>query len=287
MKPGIYNMSDEKYFAEPAVSNSDLKKLKRSPAHFKEYKANPPGPSKAMEAGSALHCAVLEPDDFMDRYAVLPDNAPARPTTAMLNAFAKGSKQQDTSLDRINFWQKFDQMNEGKISLSNDKAAEYLHIGSLIRDHESLAPFFTNGLPEQAVFAKDPETGLMCKCKPDYLAMVGSYKVQVELKSTEDARPDGFMKTAYKFGYYQGAAWYSTLMEWAGLGRPDLYIFVAFERDAPYGIQVYELSEEALEYGERQFRQALDLYAHCKKNDEWPNYDTSIQPLSLPAWVKD
>lgn len=287
MKPGIYEMADEEYFAHPAVSNSDLKKLARSPAHFKEYKENPPDPSPAMEAGSALHCAILEPNEFMNRYAVLPDNAPQKPTEAMLTAFGKGSKQKESSLERIEFWNKFETMNAGKIVLSNEKAAEYLHVGGLIRNHESLAAFFNNGKAEAAIFAKDPVTGIMCKCKPDYLAKVGQYKVMVEVKSTDDARPDLFMKTAWRFGYYQGAAWYSALMEWAGLGAPDLYIMVAFERDAPYGIQVYEIPEEAMEYGERRFREALDLYAHCLDTDEWPNYDTTIQPLQLPAWARD
>ena len=283
MKPGIYEMEDEKYFAHPAVSNSDLKKLARSPAHFKHYKANPPGQSPVMAAGSALHCAILEPNSFMDRYAILPDDAPARPTEAMINA----KNPSESSQLRIAFWEAADIVNEGKITLSNEKAAEYLHIGNLVRTHESLAHFFKKGKAEAAVFAKDPITGTLCKCKPDYLTVVGKYSVMLEVKSTEDSRPGQFARTAMNFGYFQAAAWYSTLMDWAGLGAPDLYLIIAFERDAPYGIQVYELPEEAMDYGRRRFREALDLYAHCLETNEWPNYDTSIQPLSLPNWAKD
>lgn len=283
MKPGIYEMSDEKYFAVPATSNSDLKKLGRSPAHYKEYKANPPEQTVAMAAGSALHCAILEPDEFMNRYTILPDNAPAKPTAAML----KAANPSESSLERIQFWDQFEKMNQGKIILNNEKAAEYLHVGGLIRNHESLQAFFNNGKPEQAVFAKDPITGLDVKCKPDYLTVVGEYKILVEVKSTEDARPDAFKRTAFNFGYFQGAAFYSAIMDWAGLGAPDLYIMVAFERSAPYGIQVYELPEEALEYGERRYREALTLMAYCLETDTWPNYDTEIQPLQLPAWARD
>jgi hypothetical protein len=283
MKPGIYEMEDEKYFAHPAVSNSDLKKLARSPAHFKHYKANPPGQSPVMAAGSALHCAILEPNSFMDRYAILPDDAPARPTEAMINA----KNPSESSQLRIAFWEAADIVNEGKITLSNEKAAEYLHIGNLVRNHEALAHFFKKGKAEAAVFAKDPITGTLCKCKPDYLTVVGKYSVMLEVKSTEDSRPGQFARTAMNFGYFQAAAWYSTLMDWAGLGAPDLYLIIAFERDAPYGIQVYELPEEAMDYGRRRFREALDLYAHCLETNEWPNYDTSIQPLSLPNWAKD
>jgi hypothetical protein len=287
MKPGIYTMPDEEYFAHSAVSNSDLKKLARSPAHFKEYKAHPPEPSKAMEAGSALHCAILEPDDFMKRYAILPDTAPAKPTAAMLAAFEKGSKQQQASLDRIQFWSIFERESEGRIIISNEQAAEYLHIGGMVRTHPELSVFFDKGKAEQAVFGLDPVTKTLCKCKPDYLTKVNKYRVMLEVKSTEDARPDPFTRTSFNFGYYQAAAWYTSVMEWAGLGAPDLYLIVAFERSAPYGLKVYEVPPEAIEYGERRYREALDVYAYCLETDTWPNYDTTIETLSLPGWVKD
>jgi exodeoxyribonuclease VIII len=280
-------MPDEKYFADPAVSNSDLKKVARSPAHFKEYKQNPPEPTKAMAAGSAGHCAILEPEEFSNRYSILPDNAPAKPTDAMLKAFEKGSKQQQSSLDRIQFWSTFQRQSEGKLIISNEDAAKYLHIGGLIRNHPELSVFFESGLAERAIFAKDPVTGILCKCKPDYLTKVRDYKVMIEVKSTEDARPDAFTRTAYNFGYFQAAAWYTSLMDWAGLGAPDLYLIVVYERDPPHGIKIYEVPPEAMEFGERRYRQALDLYAYCKDMGEWPNYDTTVESLRLPNWAKD
>lgn len=283
MKPGIYPMKDEQYFAHTAVSNSDLKEVARSPAHYKAYKATPRQETAAMREGSAIHCAVLEPDEFLRRYAVLPDNSPARPTDAML----KAKKPSPSSVERMEFWMRWEAENAGKISLSCTEAAEYMELGTAVRNHPELSVFFEKGFAERAVFGTDPVTGTLCKCKPDYLTTVRNYSVTIELKTTEDARPEAFQRTAFKFGYYQGAAWYSDVQGWSGTGAPDLYLFVVVERKAPYGIKVYELTPEALEFGQRRYRAALDLYAYCLEMDEWPVYDTKIEPLSLPNWAKD
>jgi exodeoxyribonuclease VIII len=287
MKPGIYTMPDEKYFKIEAASNSGLKQIARSPAHYRYEQDHPKEPSPQMKAGSAGHCAVLEPDEFMNRYAVLPDNAPDKPTKPMLAAFAKGSKQPQKSLDRIQFWSQFEKMHTGKEIISNEVAAQYLHVGTLVRNHPELSIFFETGKAEQAIFANDPKTGVLCKCKPDYLTKVKQYKVMIELKSTEDARPEFFNRKAFNFGYFQGAAWYTDLMAWADLGAPDLYLMVVYEQEPPHGIKIYEMPPEAIEYGQRRYREALDIYAYCLETDTWPNYDTTIETLSLPGWVKD
>ena len=283
MKPGIYAMSDKDYFAAEAINNSGLKAMLVSPAHFKWQQDHPKEATKDMLAGSACHCAILEPDQFMSRYAVLPDNAPARPTPQMLAA----KKPSESSQQRIQFWQTFEAQNADKEILTNEQAAEFMHIGQTIRDHPELKRFFEAGKAEQAVFGIDPETELLCKCKPDYLTVVGKYKVMLEMKSTDDARPGPFQRKAMNFGYFQAAAFYPDVMEWAGLGAPDLYLIVAFERDPPYGVKIYEVPDEAKDYGRRQYRAALNLYKHCLDMGEWPNYDTTIEILELPRWARD
>ena len=54
------------------LSVSALKAFNRSPNHYIQYLTGPRKASKAMAFGSALHCAVLEPDEFDSRYALAP-----------------------------------------------------------------------------------------------------------------------------------------------------------------------------------------------------------------------
>ena len=280
MKPGIYEMEDEAYFADPAISNSDLKLFRRSPAHFKYLKEHPKDETPAMRAGKSLHCAILEPDEFMKRHAVIPDNAPKRPTAAQI----KAPKPTEEAQQRIQYWTQWDMMNHGRLLVTPEKAAEYLEVGGLIRNHPSLSVFFDGGKAEHAVFGKDPETGLICKCKPDYLTRVKDYKVCLEIKSTEDARPKQFQRTAFNFEYFTAAAYYQDVMEWS-IGRPDLYLIVAFERDPPYGIKIYEIPDEAIERGRDWYDQSLSAMKQCIEDDDWPCYPTDVEVLDLPPWA--
>ena len=281
-KPGIYPLSDEAYFAADGINASGLKDILRSPAYYKERKENPKEPSWQMIAGTAIHCAVLQPEEYDKRYVVLPDNAPLKPTQKMLD----DPNPKPEIASRVQFWNVFERQSEGKIIVLPEKDQLYRRIGKLMRENPDLAPMLENGKAEQAIFGVDPVTKKVCKCKPDFLTKVGNYKIMLELKTSDDARPDAFQRTAYNFGYYTSGAFYCDVMEWAGLGKPDGYFIAVVERDAPHGIKVYEVSPEALDYGERQYRKALNLYSYCTDTQEWPNYDTTIELLTLPGGVR-
>ena len=282
-KPGIYEMPDAEYFAAEGANSSGLKYILRSPAYYKERIDNPKEPSWQMIDGTAIHCSSLQPEEYDKRYVVLPDNAPLKPTERMI---ADPNPKPEIA-SRVQFWNVFEKSAEGKTIVTQEKDQLYRRIGDLVQNHSELASILDNGKAEQAVFGVDPVTKKMCKCKPDFLAEVGGYKIMLELKTTDDARPDAFIRTAYNFGYYTSAAFYCDVMGWAGLDKPDVYFIVAVERDAPHGLKIYEVSEEALEYGERQYRKALNLYSYCTDMQEWPNYDTDIELLTLPGWVRN
>ena len=282
MKPGIYQMTDEEYFAVEAASNSGLSTMLRSPAHWVTEQAAEKEETQLMTDGKSYHCAILEPELFMEKHAVLPEDAPKRPTKAQINA----KKPTDEAVFRMNWWQTWDEASGNKIDVTKEKAAEFLEVGCMVRQHPELSIFFDNGVSERAVFANDPVTGMLCKCKPDYMSKLKEFKIVLEFKSTEDARKEAFRRIAHRFQYYKAAAFYQDVMEWS-IGRPDLYLFVVFERDPPYGIKVYEVPPADLARGQRQYREALDLLAHCKETDTWPAYDTTIETLEYPTWDKE
>jgi hypothetical protein len=50
---------------------------------------------------------------------------------------------------------------------------------------------------------------------------------------------------------------------------------------------LYEVSPEAMARGRMRYREALNTYAECMRNYEWPLYDTTIESLDYPAWAKE
>ena len=75
MKPGIYfDISNEDYHAGDGVSKSQLDMVAMSPALLKWQKSAPVDTEKlkALDMGTALHCLLLEPDEFDKRFIVAP-----------------------------------------------------------------------------------------------------------------------------------------------------------------------------------------------------------------------
>jgi exodeoxyribonuclease VIII len=75
MKPGIYfDISNEDYHAGDGVSKSQLDMVALSPALLQWQKSAPVDTEKlkALDMGTALHCLLLEPEEFDKRFIVAP-----------------------------------------------------------------------------------------------------------------------------------------------------------------------------------------------------------------------
>ena len=71
-KNGIL-IPNKEYRAMDGVSSSDLKKMAKSPAHFRYWKDNPKEDTPSLLFGRAVHKYILEKDDFYKEFAVAPD----------------------------------------------------------------------------------------------------------------------------------------------------------------------------------------------------------------------
>lgn len=283
-KEGLFkDMPEEEYFSYEAASNSGLRGIRRSPAHYRYEKDNPRDPTPAMRDGKALHMAILEPERFSREYAVIPDNAPPRPNQRQRDA----KKPSEATVAAIQYWDMFERQYGSAEVVSQEKYDGYLNCAKTVMAHPLVTKLMAHGTAESSVFAKDPVTGVWCKCRPDWMTTLGDSNVMAEFKSTTDPRTWSFQRTAYDLDYFKAAAFYCDVLTWAGMGAPDLYLIVAFEKEAPYGVKVYEIPEQDILRGRDQYREALETYASCLGQDKWPAYDVAIEQLTFPAWAKD
>jgi hypothetical protein len=286
IEPGIYDMPDEQYFDFPAFSNSDLKLISRSPAHYYAEKRDPnrslDNDTASKAAGRAIHCAILEPGDFPNRYIIAPEDAPRKPTIAQINMKVPSEK----AIESMEFWTDFNERAGGKEILKAEDYASYMEVTKQVREHPELRDLLKDGLAEKCVFAVDPKTGLLVKCKTDYFRQFSKMAVIIDLKTTKDARPFSFQRDAYTYGYFQQAAFYSDVWKWAGLvSQIDTWIILAVEREKPYAVMLYEVSGEDIEFGRKQYRKALAIAEECNATDTWPAYNTDIVPLKIPGYA--
>ena len=279
----ISGMSNEDYHAHAGISASGLKLMGKSPLHYwgayLDPNREPREETPALKLGTAIHTAVLEPMRFADEYVVVPDSAPRRPTSVQLNA----KKPSDDTVAAISWWEKFDADTKGKTVISRDDLATCTAISERLRQHPAAQVLFRDGVAEQSMFWEDPDTGVLCKCRPDWL--IHSVAI-VDVKSTQDASPAGFARSVANFEYHVQAAWYLDGVKICTNDRsPSAFIFAAFEKEAPHAVAFYNADPEMIELGRREYRRRLQVYANCLQSNVWPGYPAAITNLSLPAWL--
>ena len=269
MKTGIYSgISNDDYHGGVGVSKSGLDVLARSPLHYWAKYIDPnrerKEPTPAMKLGTAIHTAVLEPDAFAQRHMVAP----------IVDRRTKDGKAT---------WDRFIAEAEaaGADLISADDFAICQAISHQVRSHPTARKVFANGTAELSAYWTDQETGLLCKCRPDFLGI----PLIVDLKSTEDASAEGFAKSAWNYRYWVQAAWYVDGIEQATGQRPEAFVFGAFEKSAPYACAFYFADEAMIDMGRREYRRLLRILADCTAADRWPGYTTDVLPLGVPAWA--
>lgn len=132
------------------------------------------------------------------------------------------------------------------------------------------------GAAEQTVYWVDEETGELCKCRPDFLRYDGR---PVDLKSCNDATPEGFAKSVEAYGYDMQEQYYLDGLEAVTGVRPVNMPFVVVEPEPPYLVAVYVLSEAYEQIGKGLVRRALRLLKECRDLNNWPGLPAEITKL--------
>lgn len=283
----VEGLSNAEYHAIPALSASGLKSLSRSPLHFwaefLDAEREPRKETDSMMLGTAIHSLVLEPDAFLERYTILPADAPKRPTSAQLEA----KKPAEATLVQIAWWDEFNRQAQGKIVLSVEQARKVQAVADRVKSSDAASTIFEKGQAELSFFWKDPETDVYCKCRPDWLTIEEEQAtgIMVDLKSTVDAGPNGFRREMSKFDYGLQAAWYLKGYREIFKREPTAFVFAAFETTRPFACGFYTPSKRMLDHSNARIATLKNTYVECLEHDEWPGYAEQILSIDLAPWI--
>ena len=257
--PGIYDCyTNAEYHAADGISKSDLDLIHRSPAH---YKAARHEDTPALRFGTAFHCAVLENDRFNATYTVI-----------------EGDRRTKAVKDSIK-----DAEAAGKIILTADDFNALMGMAQAVFKNPICAALLRGSLKEHSVFSE--LDGVRVKCRPDGWSTEKG--VLFDLKSTEDASPEGFARTVAKYRYHVQDAFYRHVVAGAtNCDADDLsFIFIAVEKKPPFAVALYQLDELAALQGWVDAREDLRRYKAAKDTGKWGGYSPRIETLSLPRWA--
>lgn len=283
---GLVAMPGDDYHGGPGISKSKLDAFAQSPRHYWLQNENPNRqPEKDTEAliiGAASHCAVLEPDVFTARYIAVPEDAPRRPTKTQREA----KKPSDDTRFAIDWWREFETENAARIILTADQMAECLALRDCVYADPDCASLLQLGHAEQSYFAEDEETGLLLKCRPDFLTEGGIF---VDLKFVRDASPFGFGRACAQHRYDVQAAFYPHVLDkhFGGFDAP-VFAFIAVEKFEHGPIcALYYADAEMLTSGRAKVRREIPALAQCYANDKWPGYTVKPMPVQFPNYAKE
>ncbi len=267
------------YYTHPALSQSKLKDLKRSPKHFwanhLSPNRTPMADTEAMRFGRAIHTCFFEPQEFQNTYVVAPkvDRRTSLGKTMYNDFILQNANKTVISEDDLILIK-----NIKESILSKTTAKILLNDGAL-----------TNGLPEQELYWVDADTGIECKAKLDFLIEPCEQfpnGLIIDLKTTNNATDVEFAKSVYTFGYYNQVAFYCNAVKtiYKTQDYPP-FIFIPVEKSAPYECTFFASDEMMLKIGLQENTKLLNLYKSCLESNNWAGYEDKIQTIGLPSWV--
>lgn len=275
---GIYaKISDLVYHADPhSLSSSGARLLlpPSTPAHFRANQTEPRTSTKTYDYGHVAHKMVLGEGSqivMLDPaiHGVTADGKPSAKPASCGKWIATATKAR----------------NEGKIPMAKSEIQKAQRMAGEVFAHPIAAKLLAEGTPEVSGYWHDDETGIRCRFRPDYLPDRPGRMVCVDYKTAEDASQAAFERACATYGYHIQDAWYREGLRQVGISDDPAFVFIVQEKKPPYLVNIFQLEPEHLELGARQMRRAIDTFAKCAADKDWPGYGSGITTARLPGYA--
>jgi len=249
-------------------SNSSLQLFRESVAEYaaiRVFQTLPPRePTPEMELGTAFHCLVLEPDLFKQRYTVAPK-------------FDRRTKDGKAAYAE---WQA-DNADKTPLAIEDYKLIHAMADG-LRRNTRARASVEVAGEAERVVLWDDPDTGCPLKMRADRIL---ANEIIVDLKTTNDVRPDSWARTVHNLGYYRQAALYQAGVRVA-LGIDCEVVFVAVSKRPPHETGCFVLDADAIRLGHAENEATIRELVERRATGNWESrLHGQVIQVGLPRWA--
>lgn len=265
-------MTEKEYRQAEGISRSELWRLNPdnggTPEKFKWAQEHPEPATPALIFGQVVHKLLLEPDTFVEEFAVAP--AVDRRTKDGKAAYAE-----------------FLESLAGRQEIKLEDMARATEMVKALHDSPFVSALLAGAETEKPLFWTDSDTGEACKIRLDALTEIGGDPIIIDYKSTGDASAEGFIRSALKYGYDFQSGMYCEGVK-VLTGKAPRFVFIAQEKEAPYSVNVLEADSQFILRGTDKFRELLGIYHECNLTGNWYGLmgpDPVITYLMLPAWA--
>jgi len=264
---------DKLMAGEDYLSFSSLSAFKISPWHFIQYKLGkkePPTP--AMIYGSMVHCYILEPDKFDERYFALDDTAKV--------AEIGGGNPRATKVYKE--WKAEQTSNIGNREIvETGKMQQAKIIGEQVRNNDAVR------------YAMGKEGENEYKIEWEYMGFKfrgiidrRKEKENLDIKTCPDAEPRKFHRdVVYNDHYLQGAMY--SIGDGGGVKKHTMIAV-----DGTGGISVHPISNLLMKAGFDEYQRLMTAFCSCIIKEDWDKnmefFSTQWSgsfPVERPGWM--
>ncbi len=290
----------------PKIRASSIGDFLESPAHYESFHVlREREATAAMEMGTAIHMAVLEPEKFDATYVedlVQAENhlKTADDIKAVLKELGlkiSGTKPElierltESGDERVALL--YDNLRAAHISgrevLSVKEMKACLRIRQRISEDPEMNYLLSGGGAERLGWVLHQNTQQIISFRIDYFRPFeknwnGFGGVAIDVKKFRDIEPRKFERAvANSRVHVQGAIYVDALN--ALTGYRNMYQWIAVNDQAPYLCAAYKANDAMLEVGQQLYVKALEGIQYCRDYNNWPGYTTGITEIGLPAWA--
>lgn len=283
---------------EPAIKNYlSASKLKAaiSPLHLKKYFNNKPS-GEVINAGSAIHALVAEPENF--EYRVMNDEGIIREIYQEAEKAGKTVKS-PKSTKKYREWKQQFQDADGNLAsdvISKETFQSMWSLSKLIESDKQMKKIIKAAIPELSIFTyyKTPFFKYYVKIRPDLLLSAYdintislkeyfSYDVPndallyISIKSTIDGSFEGFERQCQKMKYDIAEALYVDVLQ-SIYQRPVLPVFLVLEKDSKnlftgaWNLRI--MTDEFISAGREKYNEHLDVWNYVNYREDYtPGYE--------------
>lgn len=257
-----------------AISATDLKNLSTSYGHFLHQKENPDdyAPTISLRYGTICHARILEPERFAEEFVVPPE----------INKRTKAGKDE---------WAKWEDENKDKFAITQEELDKVDTMFEHCFKNPKAKDLLTGGEAETPISWDEVVDGMKMhfKARADYLKSYGDTLLIVDLKTVQDAGEEAFQRSLIKWKWGLQAAHYTSGFQATFPDKDVHFVFVALEKNPPYGCAIYSVSNEVLEFGEHLrtigCRNLMMGEEYAERGEAILPYPSDIIQIDLPRWV--
>ena len=256
---------------ESHLSYSSLSAFGESPKDFIDYKLRKAEPTDSMAYGSMLHCLILEPGDFENRYLALDDSEICDEIGGAKPRATKSYKE----------WYAIQEAGlNGRIMVS---PVEYRHA-------KAVAGNVRYNRASRAILEMCPRRELPIEWEYQNFLFKGFIDLDgdsaiADIKSCADASPKKFQRDIVNMDYHLQAAMYVR-----GCGKPKDFYHIAVDKKG--GVSVHLMDKYLLEAGMERYENLIQRFNECILCDGWDqSYDfwspriDGLFKADKPMWV--